>query len=132
MITPEQISFQVFEAIEDEKFLPIGKRLSLEYLSIDHDGIFETQRAWKAFINGNFLSDYSKEYWRDDVKESTLKKYCYPVDEYKHLFVVKIGQNKYIQVSADEIELEYEYELFYNRKSDFPSSVEIYVKAKIK
>lgn len=132
MISSEQISFQVFEAIEDEKYLPINTRLGLEYLSIDDDGIFKTQKAWKAFVNGNFLSDCSKGHWRDNVKESTIKKYCYPVDEYKHLFVAKIGQDKYIQVSADEIELEYTYILFYSKNSDFPSGVEIYVEAKIK
>ena len=32
----------------------------------------------------------------------------------------------------NEIELEYDYELFYSKNSDFPSSVEIFVKAKIK
>ena len=132
MINQEQIAFQVFDAIEEEKFLPIGEQIGLEYLSTDMDGVFKTPRAWKTFVNGNFLSDYSKEYWRDSVKDSTIKKYCYSPEEYKHLFVVKVGQDKYIRIAPEEIELEYEYELFYNRESDFPCSVEIFVKAKIK
>lgn len=132
MINSDKITFQVFQAIEDKQYIPINKKISLEYLSVDMDGIFENEKSWRSFINGNFVNEYNNSCWRDSVKESTIKKYCYPVDEYKHLFVVKVGQDKFIQISADEIVLEYDYELFYSKNSDFPTRVEIFVKAKIK
>ena len=132
MINSNQITFQTFEAIEDNKFLPINKKISLEYLNFDMNGIFENERSWRSFINGNFLCEYDKNYWRDGVKESTIKKWTFPEEEYKDLFVVKVGQDKFINVSPDDISLEFSYSLYYNNSSSFPAAVEIFVTATIK
>lgn len=132
MINSDKIALQVFEAIKDGKFLPINKKISLEYLNFDMDGIFENERSWRSFINGNFLCEYDKNCWRDGVKESTIKKWTYTEEEYKELFVVKVGQDKYINVSPDDINLDFSYELLYSRNSSFPSAVELFVTATIK
>ena len=132
MINSNQITFQTFEAIEDNKFLPINTKISLEYLNFDMDGIFENERAWCSFINGNFLCEYDKNSWRDEVKESTIKKWTFPEEEYKDLFVVKVGQDKFINVSPEDVSLEFSYSLYYNNSSSFPAAVEIFVIATIK
>ena len=132
MINSNQITFQTFEAIEDDKFLPINNKIILEYLNFDMDGIFENERAWRSFINGNFLCEYDKNSWRDGVKESTIKKWTYTEEEYIDLFVVKVGQDKYINVAPDDINLDFQFELYYNNSSSFPSAVEIFVTATIK
>lgn len=131
MINSDKITYQVFEAIEEDKFLPIGKKISLEYLSSDMDGVFENDKSWRGFINGNFVSEYDKSCWRDSVKATTIKKWTYAEKEYKQLFVVNVGKDKYISVAAEDIKLEFDYELYYNRNSDFPSSVEFFVTATI-
>lgn len=132
MINSDKIALQVFEAIEGDKFLPINKKISLEYLNFDMNGIFENEKSWRSFINGNFVSEYDKTCWRDSVKDSTIKKWAHPEEEYKHLFVVKVGQDKYINVSPDDINLDFDYSLYYSRNSSFPSAVEIFVTATIK
>ena len=126
MINSNQITFQTFEAIEDNKFLPINKKISLEYLDSNMDGIFENERSWRSFINGNFVSGYGS------CKPSTIKKWTYPEEEYIDLFVVKVGQDKYINVSPEDINLDFSYELFYSRNSSFPSAIELFVTATIK
>lgn len=126
MINSNQITFQTFEAIEDNKFLPINTKISLEYLKFDMDGIFENERSWRSFINGNFVSGYGS------CKPSTIKKCTYSEEEYKDRFAVQIGKNKYINVSPDDINLDFSYELFYSRSSSFPSAVELFVTATIK
>lgn len=131
MINSDQITFQVFEAVEDKQYMPINKKISLEYLSADMDGIFENEKSWRSFINGNFVSEYDKTLWRNSVKESTIKKWAYAEKEYKHLFVVNVGKDKYINVAPEDIKLDFDYELYYNRNSDFPSSVEFFVTATI-
>lgn len=125
MINSDKIAFQVFEAIEDNKFLPINKKISLEYLNFDMDGIFENEKSWRSFINGNFLGESG------NCKPSTIKKWAHPEEEYNDLFVVKVGQDKYINVLPDDVNLDFSYELYYNRNSDFPSSVEFFVTATI-
>ena len=132
MINFDKITFQVFEAIEDGKFLPIGKKISLEYLSSDMDGIFENDKSWRSFINGNFVSEYDKTCWRDNIKETTIKKWAYAEKEYKHLFVVNVGKDKYVNVAPEDLKLDFDYELYYNNISSFPSSVELFVTATIK
>ena len=132
MINSDQITNQVFLAMEDRRYLPINNKISLEYLSLDMDGIFENERSWRSFINGNFVSEYDKTCWRDSVKDSTIKKWAHPEEEYNDLFVVKVGQDKYINVSPDDINLDFDYSLYYSRNSSFPSAVEIFVTATIK
>lgn len=126
MINSNQIALQVFEAIEDNKFLPINKKISLEYLNFDMDGIFENEKSWRSFINGNFASA------QGICKPSTIKKWAHPEEEYNDLFVVKVGQDKYINVLPDDVNLEFDYSLYYSRNSSFPSAVEIFVTATIK
>ena len=132
MINSNNITFQVFEAIEDDKFLPINEKIILEYLNSDMDGIFENERSWRSFINGNFLCEYDKNSWRDGVKESTIKKWTYPKEKYINLFVVKVGKDSYINVAPEDVNLKFSYELGYRRGSDFPTSVELFVTATIK
>lgn len=126
MINSNQIALQVFEAIEGDKFLPINKKISLEYLNFDMCGIFENEKSWRSFINGNFLGESG------NCKPSTIKKWAHPEEEYNDLFVVKVGQDKYINVSPDDINLDFDYSLYYSRNSSFPSAVEIFVTATIK
>lgn len=126
MINSNQIALQVFEAIEDNKFLPINKKISLEYLNFDMSGIFENERSWRSFINGNFLGESG------NCKPSTIKKWAHPEEEYNDLFVIQIGKDKHISVAPEDIELEFNYELYYNNGSSFPSSVELFVTATVK
>ncbi len=129
----DNIIYAVWEAVEyNDKYLPLNEWLSLEYLPKDHDGIFENEKSWRGFINGNFLCEYNKGYWRDNVKESTIGKYCYPEKEYKDKFAAKIGKDSFVNVAEEDVTLEYKYKLYYNRESNFPCSVEIFVKASIK
>ena len=132
MINSDQITFQVFMAIEDRQYMPINKKISLDYLNSDMDGIFENDKSWHSFVNGNFISEYDKTCWRDGVKETTIKKWAYAEKEYKHLFVVNVGKDKYISVAPEDIELAFDYELYYSNGSSFPSSVELFVTATIK
>lgn len=132
MINSDKIAFQVFEAVEGDKFLPINTKVSLEYLNFDMDGIFENERSWRSFINGNFICEYDKNSWRDSCKPSTIEKWTYSEKDYNDLFVVKIGQDKFINVSSEDISLEFQFELYYNRNSSFPVAVEIFVTATIK
>ena len=126
MINSDKITFQVFEAVEGDKFLPINKKISLEYFNFDMDGIFENERSWRSFINGNFLCESGS------CKPSTIKKWAYPEEDYIDLFVVKVGKDSYTKVSPEDITLKFDYQLLYNRESDFPISVELYVTATIK
>jgi hypothetical protein len=48
------------------------------------------------------------------------------------LFVVNVGKDKYISVASEDIKLDFDYELYYNNISSFPSSVELFVTAAIK
>lgn len=132
MINSDKITFQVFDAIDNNLFLPISKKVSLEYLNFDMDGIFENERSWHSFINGNFLCEYDKNCWRDSCKHSTIKKWTYPEKEYKDLFVVKVGKDNYIKVLPEDITLEFDYSLYYNNNSSFPAAVELFVTATIK
>ena len=126
MINSDKITLQVFEAIEGDKFLPINKKISLEYLDSNMDGVFENEHSWRSFINGNFVSEYG------GCKPSTIKKWTHPEEEYIDLFVVKVGQDKYVNVAPDDINLEFDYSLYYDNISNFPSAVELFVTATIK
>ena len=132
-ITENQITYSVFEAIEEDKYLVIGNKNFLEYLSREDDGIFETQRSWKSFVNGNFREPNS-DCFINEVKQTTIDKWTYSANKYINKFAVKVGQDKYIEVDSNDIELTYDYQLLYSRKYDdcFPSMVDIYVTAQIK
>ncbi len=132
MINSDKIVFQVFEAIEGDKFLPINTKVSLEYLNFDMNGIFENEHSWRSFINGNFLCEYDKNSWRAGVKESTIKKWISLEEDYIDLFVVKVGKDSYTKVYSEDIILEFDYSLYYNNSSSFPVAVEIFVTATIK
>jgi hypothetical protein len=126
------IVYTVGAAIDGENYLLIGEKSALEYLSIDDDGIFLNEKSWRSFINGNFTCDYDKNCWRNDVKESTIKKWCYPKEKYLDRFVQKVGKDKFVNVAAEDIELFFDYELYYSRGSDFPTTVEIFVIGEIR
>lgn len=132
MINSDKIAYQVFDAIDNDLFLPINNKIRLEYLDSNMDGVFENERSWRSFINGNFSCKYDKNSWRDDCKLSTIKKWAYAEKEYKHLFVVKTGKDSYTKVSPEDINLKFDYQLLYSRESDFPIRVELYVIATIK
>ena len=129
-ITQDQVTMLLCEAVDSAGlFLPVGKRILLEYLSKEDDGIFETEKSWKSFINDNFVDS---GYFVDKPKETTIKKWCYPLKDYQDKFVVQVGKNKFVQVDSGDLEFIYDYNLFYSRNNDFPSCVEITVTAKIK
>ncbi len=120
---------EICHEVCSEGFLPVGEQIQLEYLSKDDDGDFETEKSWKFFINGNFRDG---EYFVEGVKESTLKHWCMPIEEYINRFAVHIGGGQYIPVPAEHIMLKYSYELYYRGGSDFPAVVVIFVKANLK
>ena len=126
MINSDKIAYQVFDAIDNDLFLPINNKISLEYLDSNMDGIFENERSWRSFINGNFLGESG------NCKPSTIKKWTYPEEEYMDLFVVKVGKDSYTKVSPEDINLKFDYQLLYGRESDFPTAVELLVTATIK
>lgn len=130
-ITNDNIVHQVFLAVEDEGYLPVGEKLSLEYLESVMDGIFPSKKSWQAFVRGNFF--YDKEYFRDTLKDSTVKRWCRPANEYKDKFVVQVGSDKWVKVDASDIELTFDYDPLYSRNanSSFPTAIEIYVTANI-
>lgn len=131
----ENITNQVFSAIyEENTFLLVGESNLLEVLSQDDDGIFPSKRSWISFLNGNFRQ-YGELYLDGEPKESTIKSWCYDLYEYKDLFVVKVGTDEYVRVSADDLEFTYEYDCnFFNRNenSSYPCMVELTVTAQIK
>lgn len=118
-----EITRQVFAAVAFGEFLPIGKKCLLEHFSEEDDGIFETPQSWKSFVNGNFRNG--------GLSERFLKKWCYDKDEYINRFVQHIGGGKYIAVKPEHIVLEFDYDLLWRRGSDFATSVEVCVTAKL-
>lgn len=130
-----EIVHQVFLAIEGEGRLPVGKNVSLEMLSRDYDGIFKNERSWRGFLYGNFGTGDGSYYLNGEPSKNLLKKYCYPLDDYKHLFVQKVGGGKYVEVAAENLEFSFYYDANnFSRKdkSNLSSMVEIFVRASIK
>ena len=130
-----EIVRQVFLAIEGEGKLPVGEDISLEMLSKDDDGIFKNATSWRGFLYGNFGTGDGSYYLNGEPSKNLLKKYCYPLDDYKHLFVQKVGGGKYIEVDAENLEFSFYYDANYfshKDKSNLSSMVEIFVKASIK
>lgn len=130
-----EIVHQVFLAIEGEGRLPVGKNVSLEMLSREDDGIFKNERSWRGFLYKNFGTGDGSYYLNGEPSKNLLKKYCYPLDDYKHLFVQKVGGGKYVEVNAEDLEFSFEYDANYfsrKDKSNLSSMVEIFVRASIK
>ena len=130
-----EIVHQVFLAIEDEGKLPIDKKVSLQMLSRDDDGIFPNIKSWRGFLYGNFGTGDGSYYLDGEPSKNLLKKYCYPLDDYKHLFVQKVGGGKYVEVDANNLEFSFSYDANYfsrKDKSNLSSMVEIFVRASIK
>ena len=48
------IVYQVWEAVEEDKRMPTGTKISLEVLSKEDDGIFPSERSWNSFLTSNF------------------------------------------------------------------------------
>lgn len=127
------IVYQVWEAVEEDQRMPTGTKISLEVLSKDDDGIFPSERSWNSFITSNFGDGDKGIYLTGEPRKGLLKKYCYQLEQYKHLFVVHIGGGKYMAVAPEDLEFTFEYDANnYARGANFPTMVEIFVTANIK
>mgnify|MGYP003585493348 CR=1 FL=1 len=122
------IVYQVWEAIEEDKRMPTDTIISLQTLSKEDDGIFPSERSWNSFLTSNFGI-----YLTGEPRKGLLKKYCYELKQYKHLFVVHIGGGKYMAVAPEDLEFTFEYDANnYKRGANMPTMVEIFVMAHIK
>lgn len=111
------IVYQVWEAVEEDKRMPTDTKISLEVLSKEDDGIFPSERSWNSFLTGNFGDGDKGIYLTGEPRKGLLKKYCYQLEQYKHLFV----------------EFTFEYDANnYAKGANFPTMVEIFVTAHIK
>ena len=127
------IVYQVWEAIEENKRMPTCEKILLQTLSKDDDGIFPSERSWNSFLTSNFGDGDKGIYLTGEPRKGLLKKYCYPLEQYKHLFVVHIGGGKYFAVEPENLEFTFEYDANnYTRGANFPTMVEIFVTAHIK
>ena len=129
-----EIVHQVFLAIEGEGRLPVGQKVSLELLAREYDSIFKNERSWRGFLYKNFGTGDGSYYLNGEPSKNLLKKYCYPLKDYQHLFVQKVGKDKYVEVDAGVLEFEFMYDANYfsrKDKSNLSSMVEIYVRATI-
>ena len=119
------IVYQVWEAVEEDKRMPTGTQISLQTLSKEDDGIFPSERSWNSFLTSNFGDGDKGIYLTGEPRKGLLKKYCYQLEQYKHLFVVHIGGGKYMAVAPEDLEFTFEYDAM-------PTMVEIFVTAHIK
>lgn len=127
------IVHQVWEAVEEDKRLPTCAKISLQTLSKDDDGIFPSERSWKSFMARNFGDGMQGIYLTGEPSKGLLKRYCYPLEQYQHLFVVHIGGGKYFAVAPEDLEFTFEYDANnYAKGANFPTMVEIFVTARIK
>ena len=118
------IVYQVWEAVEEDKRMPTDTKISLEVLSKEDDGIFPSERSWNSFLTSNFGI-----YLTGEPRKGLLKKYCYRLEQYKHLF----GGGKYMAVAPEDLEFTFEYDAnYYAKGANFPTMVEIFVTAHIK
>ena len=130
-----EIVHQVFLAIEGEGKMVVGQKVSLQMLSKDDDGIFPNIKSWRGFLYGNFGTGDGSYYLNGEPSKNLLKKYCYPLDDYKHLFVQNVGGGKYVEVDAKNLEFSFYYDAnYFSRRdnSNLSSMVEIFVRASIK
>ncbi|QWS69875.1 hypothetical protein [Vibrio phage vB_VpS_PG28] len=139
VLTNPEIVHQTFLAEQGEGYLPVGEPISLEYLSDEYDGIFETKKSWYAFLRGNFGAPEGGIYLGGEPKESTLKKWCMPESDYKDKFVVPIGNDQYVRVDPEHIELSFKYDANnYSGNPDrqhenrYPNAVEFFVTATVR
>ena len=136
IVGPDKIASQVFVAIDDGMYLEVGVKNSLEYLSAEDNGIFESQKSWRSFIFGNF-AEYAEKgtFWLEgECKESTIKKWCCPLDQYKGRFVQQVGKDRYCWVRPEDLDFKFTFDTnFFSAKSSMklPSCVEIFVTARI-
>ena len=136
IVGPDKITNQVFVAIDDGMYLEVGVKNSLEYLSAEDNGIFESQKSWRSFIFGNF-AEYAEKgtFWLEgECKESTIKKWCCPLDQYKGRFVQQVGKDRYCWVKPEDLDFKFTFDTnFFSAKSSMklPSCVEIFVTARI-
>ena len=128
-----EIVHQVFLAIEGEGRLPVGRKVSLEMLSKDDDGMFKNAASWRSFLYRSFGDGDGSYYLEGEPSKHLLKKYCYELDDYKHLFVQHVGGGKYVEVAPEHLEFSFSYDAnYFNRKDQLSSMVEIFVRASIK
>ena len=114
--------------VEEDKRMPTDTKISLEMLSKDDDGIFPSERSWNSFLTSNFGDGMQGIYLTGEPRKGLLKKYCYELEQYKHLFVVHIGGGKYMAVAPEDLEFTFEYA----RGANMPTMVEIFVTAHVK
>ena len=69
---------QVFQAIDGEGRLPVGEKISLEYLSQDDDGIFQNEKSWRRFLYGNFGDGAGSYYLEGEPSANLLKNTATP------------------------------------------------------
>ena len=116
--------------VEEDQRMPTGTKISLEVLSKDDDGIFP---SWNSFLTSNFGDGDKGIYLTGEPRKGLLKKYCYRLEQYKHLFVVHIGGGKYMAVAPEDLEFTFEYDAYnYAKGANFPTMVEIFVTAHVK
>ena len=129
-----EIVHQVFLAIEGEGRLLVGENVLLGTLS-DDEYIFPNIKSWRGFLYGNFGTGDGSYYLDGEPSKNLLKKYCYTLDDYKHLFVQNVGGKKYVEVDAKNLEFSFYYDAnYFSRRdnSNLSSMVEIFVRATIK
>ena len=128
-----EIVYQVWQAIEGEGKLKVGEKVTLEMLSKDDDGIFKNAASWRSFLYRSFGDGDGSYYLEGEPSKHLLKKYCYELDDYKHLFVQHVGGGKYVEVAPEHLEFSFSYDAnYFNRKDQLSSMVEIFVTAKLK
>lgn len=129
------IVHQVFLAIDGEGKLPVGEAISLQTLSKEDDGIFKNTASWRSFLYRSFGDGDGSYYLEGEPSKYLLKKYCYKLDEYKHLFVQHVGGGKYVEVAPEHLEFSFSYDannFNRNSKDRLSSMVEIFVTATLK
>ncbi|QHJ74613.1 hypothetical protein VH22019_00049 [Vibrio phage VH2_2019] len=141
VLTNPDIVHQTFLAEQGEGYLPVGEAISLEYLSDEDDGIFETPKSWYAFLRGNFGAEGGESgiYLGGVPKETTLKKWCVDKSEYLDKFVIPIGGDQYVKVDPEHLELSFTYDANnYSSNPDrkhennYPNAVEFFVLATVR
>lgn len=131
-LTDADIVFTVFEATEDNKYLPVGEEILLE----TYDRDCYTDHQWRAILAKNFgTGEPGVIYLAGPCDETMVERYCYPQREYIHRFAQQIGPDKYVPVDANDIELEFTYDAnWFSRKeqSRWPTRLEFWVVAEFK
>lgn len=122
----DEITTRVFEAVEEQKPMPVGEWVLLEYLEEEMDGVFQDKKEWKSFL------DKAHDSYDKDVMDELLKGYCTDKKEYECLFVQPIGGGRYMSVKAEDLKFSYRAETLWKKSVNNPSAVEILMMAEIK